>query len=387
MKAKKFRKMLAAILAVTMVSAGLAGCGSSESSSAKSEAAPAAAESETAEDEAEAPAAESAASEAEAETADESTAEAASDDEVYTLKCAYELADDHVWAVQFQAMAEELKEKSNGRLILELYGNSQLGAESELITQLMQGSLDMMPTSANNISAAYPPCLVLTAPYGIKNLDEANIVYESDWGKQKLQEIEDNTKFHGLSVLYGGVRHCFTTDKVVNSIDDLKGMKMRVPEWEMYVTMFSEWGASPTTMDFSEVYLALQQGVVDGFENPIDFFMAANMFEVTKTMVKTYHQAEVSMLWINSDKYNSLPEDLRNLLDETSDKYCAIASENVEKNEEQKIQSLIDDYGFTVTEPDLAPFQEAALTAIHKFDDEWGATAYDEMLEVIAVGK
>lgn len=308
---------------------------------------------------------------------------AAGDQDVYTLKCAYELADDHLWAIQFQKMAEEVKEASGGRLNIELYGNGQLGAESELITQLMTGSLDMMPTSVNNISAAYPPCLVLAAPYGIKNLEEAYKVYESDWGNGKLQDIEDNTKFHGLSVLYGGIRHCFTTKKPINSIEDVKGMKMRVPEWKMYLTMFSEWGANPTPMDFSEVYLSLQQGVVEGLEQPVDFFMAANLQEVTKNIIMTYHQAEVSMLWINSDKYNSLPDDLKKILDDAANKYCGQASRDVEASESAQIQALVDDYGFTKCEPDLAPFKEAALAAIHQFDEEWGPNTYNEMLAVI----
>lgn len=349
MKKKRLFRHIAAILALSMISITLVGCKKDD-----------------------APAAGSA-----------GTSQNGGDEQVYTLSCAYELADDHVWAVQFQAMKEELAKESNGRLNLELYGNGTLGAESQLITQLMSGSLDMMPTSVNNISASYPPCLVLAAPYGIKNLDDARKVYESDWGKQKLKDIEDNTKFHGLSILYGGTRHCFTREKGIQSMEDMKGLKMRVPEWQMYLTMFSEWGASPTPMDFSEVYLSLQQGVVDGMEQPVDFFMAANLQEVTKNIIMTYHQAEVSMLWMNADKYNSLPKDLQEILDKTVDKYCTIASNNVLENESKQIDALVNEYGFTKYEPDLEPFQQAALKAIRQYDDEWGPEAYNEMLEVL----
>ena len=198
-----------------------------------------------------------------------------------------------------------------------------------------------------------------------------------------LKDIEDNTKFHGLSILYGGTRHCFTREKGIQSMEDMKGLKMRVPEWQMYLTMFSEWGASPTPMDFSEVYLSLQQGVVDGMEQPVDFFMAANLQEVTKNIIMTYHQAEVSMLWMNADKYNSLPKDLQEILDKTVDKYCMIASNNVLENESKQIDALVNEYGFTKYEPDLEPFQQAALKAIRQYDDEWGPEAYNEMLEVL----
>lgn len=142
MKKKRLFRHIAAILALSMISITLVGCKKDD-----------------------APAAGSA-----------GTSQNGGDEQVYTLSCAYELADDHVWAVQFQAMKEELAKESNGRLNLELYGNGTLGAESQLITQLMSGSLDMMPTSVNNISASYPPCLVLAAPYGIKNLDDARKV-------------------------------------------------------------------------------------------------------------------------------------------------------------------------------------------------------------------
>ena len=178
-------------------------------------------------------------------------------------------------------------------------------------------------------------------------------------------------------------RHCFTREKGIQSMEDMKGLKMRVPEWQMYLTMFSEWGASPTPMDFSEVYLSLQQGVVDGMEQPVDFFMAANLQEVTKNIIMTYHQAEVSMLWMNADKYNSLPKDLQEILDKTVDKYCTIASNNVLENESKQIDALVNEYGFTKYEPDLEPFQQAALKAIRQYDDEWGPEAYNEMLEVL----
>ena len=129
--------------------------------------------------------------------------------------------------------------------------------------------------------------------------------------------------------------------------------------------------------------MALQQGIVEGLEQPVDFFLAGQLHEVTSTIALTSHAAEVAAVWINDGVFNSMPEDLQEMLLEATRRHARIVSEEIAAREAGLIQYLVDEHDFILTRPALAPFQAGALAAVRQFEDEWGVGEYENLLAVL----
>ena len=208
-----------------------------------------------------------------------------------------------------------VEEKSNGEMIVEIFPSSQLGSKDNIIDQAMAG--DCVITLANGAffqDRGVKDFGVVFAPYLFENWEQIDKLAASDWFAQKKAELSDL----GLTILTGwhyGARDTMTTKKVVTAAD-IKGMKIRVPNNSLQVKGMAATGAVPTPMSLGEVYTALQQGTIDGLENPLTVLYNGAYQEVCKYLILDHHILDYTCWVCGTDFFNTLtPEQQQILID------------------------------------------------------------------------
>lgn len=252
---------------------------------------------------------------------------------------------------------KELAEaQSGGQLRLNLYPSSQLGSEADVIEQALFGSNVIILTGFDFLMRFIPDFGVLTAPYIVDDVDDLFYLTTTDWFKGLENELRDEGfEFVSTKTFYGE-RHLMTT-KPVKTPEDLKGMKIRVPNNQMSINTFKALGASPTPLPLSDLYASLQQGIVDGAENPLPVLSGSKTQEVAKYLALTGHTKIVSP-WVAGTKFTEkLPDHLLDILRSTADEAGQFGREIV-RQEEEKVLEQFEAQGITITEVDLGPFKE-----------------------------
>lgn len=255
-----------------------------------------------------------------------------------------------------------VEEKSNGEMIVEIFPSSQLGSKDNIIDQAMAG--DCVITLANGAffqDRGVKDFGVVFAPYLFENWEQIDKLAASDWFAQKKAELSDL----GLTILTGwhyGARDTMTTKKVVTAAD-IKGMKIRVPNNSLQVKGMAATGAVPTPMSLGEVYTALQQGTIDGGENPLSTLYGRKHHEVAKYLCLDGHVLNFTNWVCSADWFNSLTAEQQTLLLETG-KEAGIYNNQLQAEADAYYMDLMIKEGVTVYEPtaeDIKAFQDAAL--------------------------
>ncbi len=208
--------------------------------------------------------------------------------------------------------ARLVKERSNGRIQIEVYPSSQLGEEKAVIEQVQFGAIDMTRVSISPLSAFVPAFDALQMPYLYRNADHMWKVLKGPIGKQFLASLEPSN-FVGLCWYESGARSFYNSKREVKTPADLKGMKIRVQQAPLMVGMVKAFDAVPTPMDFGEVYSALQTGVVDGAENNWPSYFSTSHYEVAKYYTLDEHTRvpEITIASkISMDKLSKADQDL-----------------------------------------------------------------------------
>lgn len=215
---------------------------------------------------------------------------------------------------------ELLEERSGGSIKVELYPSSQLGSKNDLIDQMIAGDSVITLGDGGAFIDRGVPDMAFMAAYGtFDTWDQVWKLIDSDWFADQCQQLEDVV---GLKVLAAnwiyGERHILAT-KPVRSLEDMKGLKLRVPTSSMHVTAFELMGASAVSMNLGEVYTALQQGVVDGLENPLSTLYNGKFQEVAKYLTLDGHSKATTMWFCGSQFFNSLTAEQQQWLIETAE--------------------------------------------------------------------
>jgi tripartite ATP-independent transporter DctP family solute receptor len=180
-----------------------------------------------------------------------------------------------------EEFARLVKERSNGRIIIEVYPGSQLGEEKAVIEQVQFGGIDLTRVSISPLASFVPKLNAFQMPYLYRDSDHMWKVLKGDIGKELLASLEP-FGFIGLGWFDGGSRNFYNSKKAVRTPADLKGMKIRVQESELMMGLVQSFGAVPTPMPYGEVYSGLQTGVIDGAENNPPSYYSASHYEVAK---------------------------------------------------------------------------------------------------------
>ncbi|HVZ42802.1 MAG TPA: TRAP transporter substrate-binding protein [Ramlibacter sp.] len=271
----------------------------------------------------------------------------------------------------FQLSADEfarrVNEKLAGKVKVVTYGSSQLGGDKELIQKLKLGTVDLAAPSTV-MTSELDVYGIFELPYMVKDRKHmAKIEREIFW-----PVIAPETEKKGLKVLAvweNGYRHITNNKHPVRVPEDLKGIKLRVPEGKWRVKMFQEYGANPSPMKFSELFTALQTGVMDGQENPFAQIWSAKLQEVQKYLSLSGHVYTPAYLIAGSKKYATLPADVRKVLEDTARETQAFIYQTAERQETELLAKL-KQAGMQVNEVDKDAFIKASKPIYDEFAKE-----------------
>lgn len=243
--------------------------------------------------------------------------EADIEDEEFTIKYAHgdppdvETASAHADAVMFKNYVES---RSDGRLKVEIYPSNELGSEREQLESVQLGSVQMCNVSEGTVGIFFPEILATSVPYAFNTYNEAWAVADGPYFRDLMGKMVEDTGIRNLHVNQNGFRHFSNSERVVKTPEDLEGLKIRTMEHRGHMQMVEALGADPVPIAWGELYSALEQDVVDGQENPPSLVQAMKFYEVQDYYTLDGHIYSIDFTFINNDFYNSLPDDLRQIV-------------------------------------------------------------------------
>lgn len=286
------------------------------------------------------------------------------------------------YAVGADAFIATLTELSKGAFTGEQAPAGQLGGERDMIEGLQIGSLDLVITSTGPLGNFVPAVLALDLPFLFRDYAHARSVLDGEIGQEMLDAIDQNNLV-GLAWSENGFRHVTNSKRAVTSPDDLKGLKLRTMENAVHMAAFKGMGAAPTPMAFPEVFGALQQGVVDGQENPITVITASKFWEVQGHVTLTGHVYSPAIVLASPDLFNSLTEEQQGWFRKAAAASAAATRAEVDRLEAEGVALMRANGMEVITEIDRAPFQKlAAEAAWPVYTDRFGNEMIERILAV-----
>ncbi len=272
----------------------------------------------------------------------------------------------HRGAVVFKKFVEQ---KAPGRLKVDIYPSNQLGKEREQFEGTKLGTIEMCWIAEGPMAGFFTEIMVLGIPYLYTNEAVAFRSLDGPFGRALMEEMRKKTGVRSLGLGENGFRHFSTRNKPIKSVDDMKGLKIRVMEHPGYMALVKALGASPTPIAWGEVYMALQQGVVDGWEAPISLIESMKFNEITKHIILDGHIYSFLPLLINDKFFLSLPADLQKLLVDATKVTLAVQRGQNVRNVYNGVKSL-QDKGmeiYTPTDKELEVFRQKSQKPVIEF--------------------
>ncbi len=231
----------------------------------------------------------------------------------------FKLGHCHPTSSQFHAgslkFAELVAAKTKGEVKIGVYPNNQIGDEPELVQGMKMGTVDMGLVASGNVAKYNPDFYLFDLPYLFRSYEHVDTCLNGDIGKALAARTAENG-IQIMSYWESGFRHFLNNKRPIKSPGDMKGLKMRTPDWPALIAATTQLGGSPVPMPFGELYMACQQGVVDGQEGPVFAIKSAKMYEVQKYMVLDGHTYTAMVLGVNPKKFARLsPENQRLVLE------------------------------------------------------------------------
>ncbi len=267
---------------------------------------------------------------------------------------------------------DNIEKKTSSQLEVQIYPNSALGSLRVTFESMQLGNLEAGVWDAVTPGNVAPVWAVPELPYLFRDLDHVHKVMDGPIGQDMNKALLDKAKVRTLAVYDTTFRKIFTKNKPIQSLADMKGLKIRVPEAPTYVRCMQLLGANPTPVAWGELYTALEMGVVQGFENKCEAAYNAKLHEQTKFAAYTGHIFVLNPLMCSDRWFNSLPKDIQQIvLDAASESLAWQRAEapSSEKSFEQKMK----DAGVTFTSPDVAPFRKAVEPFYKEYGDKINA--------------
>lgn len=277
-------------------------------------------------------------------------------------------------------MAELLAKKTGGKVTMSVHPAGELGNDNAILEGVRLGSIDLALTGNPFFTQFAPRLNVMDLPFLFRDTTHAHKVMDGPIGAELLRDLEKN-RMKGLGFWEIGFRHITNSKRPIRTPDDLKGIKIRTTPNKAHLEAFKLWGANPTPMAFTELYLALQTGTVDAQENPINNIFANRMYEVQKHLSLTGHAYTASIIVMNLAKFNGLPADQQKAIVEAAQE-AALFQRDLNAKQEGENLAKIRAAGLEVVDKvDPAPFRQLAAEPVTKsYTDQFGREIVDRVL-------
>jgi tripartite ATP-independent transporter DctP family solute receptor len=298
----------------------------------------------------------------------------------FTYKFANNLPDIHPINVRAREMAAALKVATQGRFELRIFPSSQLGSDTDTLSQLRAGGVEFFTLSPLILSTLVPGASISGIGFVFPDYNAVWKALDGDLGAHVRQQIAKANLIAMEKIWDNGFRQTTSSTRQIKTPDDLRGFKIRVPPSPLWTSMFRTFEAAPTSINFNEVYSSLQTKIVDGQENPLALIATAKLYEVQKYCSLTNHMWDGYWFLANRRAWERLPPDLRSVvaqhinaagLKERED--CAQLNATVQQDLTAK--------GLVFNQPDPAPFREKLQKA--GFYTEWKGRYGDEAWAIL----
>ncbi|GAB6086327.1 TRAP transporter substrate-binding protein [Alkaliphilus crotonatoxidans] len=297
--------------------------------------------------------------------------------ESITLRLADTHNEGYVTVLADREFARLVEEKSEGRIKVEVYPGAQLGDEKTTIEQAQFGAIDFVRTSISPLSEFNQDFGILMLPYLYRDRDHMFKVLDGPIGEQFLTKLEQNNLL-GLNWFDGGARNFYNGQKEIKTVEDLRGMKIRVQESKLMMDLVKALGASPTPMAFGEVYSAIQTGVIDGAENNSPSYLSTSHYEVAKYYTIDEHTRAPELILISKMTYDKLSPSDQEIIKEAAREAAIYQREEWEKVEKEAEEKIIAN-GNIITRLESNEEFQAAVQSIY---EEFGK-GYEELIQEI----
>jgi tripartite ATP-independent transporter DctP family solute receptor len=301
------------------------------------------------------------------------------------LKLGHAVPEENAYHYGAQKFKELVESKTNGDIQIDVFPNNQLGTgERDIIEGLQLGTIDLYVGSTGPMGGFEKKFLLFDFPFLFKDKKHVYDVLDGEIGTY-IMGLLDGKGIHGLAWMENGFRNLTNAKRAVNAPADAAGLKIRTQENKLHMAMWRGLGVDPTPMAWSEVFTALQQGTIDGQENPVPVIYTSKLYEVQKHLALTRHVFSPAIILVAKALFDSLTPEQQEIFRASAKEAAIYEREVCDKMENDYLESLRQN-GMEITTPDLAPFQAASLKVYDEFKGELGDDA--KLLDqIIASGK
>lgn len=266
--------------------------------------------------------------------------------------------------------ARLVEEKTDGRIKVEVYPEGQLGDEKVVVEQVQFGAIDITRTSLSPLTEIQKKLSVLMLPYLYRDKEHMFTVLDGDIGQEFLEGLQEINML-GLAWYDSGARSFYNSKREINSVEDLKGLKIRVQQSELMFDLVDVLGASPTPMPFSEVYSAVQTGVIDGAENNWSSYLSTSHYKVAKYYTVDEHTRVPEMLLISKLTFDNLTQEDQEIIKEAAQKAAIFEREEWAKAEQEAEKKIIENGNIITRLKSKEDFQDAVAPLYDKYGAEY----------------
>ena len=304
----------------------------------------------------------------------------------FTYKYANNLPDSHPLNIRAREMSAAIKTETNGRVDLQIFPNNQLGSHTDMLSQIRSGGVEFFTLSGLILATLVPAASINGIGFAFPDYDTVWKAMDGDLGAYVRGEITKANLVVMDKIWDNGFRQTTSSTKPINGPEDYKGFKIRVPVSPLWTSMFKAFDASPASINFSEVYSALQTKIVEGQENPLALISTAKLHEVQKYCSLTNHMWDGFWFLANRRAWEKLPEDVRTIVARNIN-----AAAVNERSDTAKLNATVREEltgkGLVFNQPNVAPFREKLRSA--GFYAEWKGKYGDEAWALLekSVGK
>ncbi|HDN85173.1 MAG TPA: DctP family TRAP transporter solute-binding subunit [Candidatus Aerophobetes bacterium] len=309
-----------------------------------------------------------------------------SQEKTYTLRFNTVAGPNEPQTLAMKKFAEVVGDLSGGKIVVKVFHSGQLGDQKTGLLNVMRGSLEMTSDASPAWFAElcdYPEIGVLETPYVYRDLDHLYRVLTGPIGQKYWDTLAKKSNLRVLDIWYLGTRELNLTKRagVVRKPEDLKGIKLRMPNTSFWLDVGRALGAEPTPLGFGEVYMALKTGTVEGQDNPLPTDYSAKFCEVTHYIVLTDHMIGYITPVINEKLWESMPEKYRMYIKKAIQVARFYQNERVLEQEATLLGKFVKDYGMEIIIPDKAAFMESAkkFYSQPRFNKIWGEGMYGKI--------
>ncbi|MBB6448084.1 tripartite ATP-independent transporter DctP family solute receptor [Geomicrobium halophilum] len=283
----------------------------------------------------------------------------------------------HPWHETSEVFAELVEEKTDGEVVIDIYPNSQLGDEVDSINSIKYGATDVTITG-ETLEVWTPNAILMATPYAFEDQEHKQKIIEGEIGQEIEQDIIDDVGLTPLFYMDRSPRN-LTSNIPISHPDDLNGFNIRVPNVPLFLDAWEEAGANPQVIGLDETFTGLQQGMIDGQENPNDLTESNGFYEVQEYVNLTEHVPSWIYVVVGNEQLEALPKDQREQVLEAAEEAENYAQDLMEEQAEE-VDERLKEAGVTFNEVDQNAFREAMLPAIQ---DNLEEEPYELYLQII----